>query len=241
MKTVNSIFCILLWCVITITSCDTNKTDNYIKPNIACIDSLIFSLDIGADTSEYYVEKGKSKVLLLTTFNIDTFKFSGNNGFADAVKYYNKHKAKFDISKEVAVYILNNKGAFKKIWYGYENVHVYKENGINTFGISETHVNIEEGLENYRGDITPVIRIIYTLNGLSGGYTKYILNFYNTHKSIWNLVSKERLNTRINSESEVKYGYCIDSVKIQTWNTSIEPIYLDSYLLYTFESPDCSK
>lgn len=241
MKIVSSISYIFLWCMVTSISCDTKKRDSYIKSNTTCIDSLVLRLDIGADTSEYYVERGKSKILLLTTFNIDTLTFSADNGFVDAVKYYHKYKGKYKMLKEVAIYIMNNSGTYKKIWNSYEEVGVYKENELYTYGISETQVNIEEGWVNFRGKTTPVIRIIYTLNGLSVGYTKYILNFTNDNKSNWTLISKERLNTRTKSESEEKYGYCIDSVTTQTWNTNIEPIYLDAHLLYTFESPDCSK
>jgi hypothetical protein len=212
-----------------------------IPSGVTCSDSLVFNLDIGADTSEYYVERGKSKVLLLKTFNIDTLKFSADNGFADAVKYYHKQKGKYKMLKEVAIYIMNTSRTYKKIWCRYDAVNVYKENEQYSYGISEEQVNVEAGWVNFRGNTIPIIRIIFTSNGFNGGYTRYILNFANDHNSTWSLINKERLNTRNKSESEERYGYCIDSVKTQNWDASIEPIYLDSYLLYTFESPDCSK
>ena len=216
MKTVNksTLFFIILICLF---SC--NKPTHEIEKSIIDYnaDSTIYKLQIiDIENSGHFQEDeyGNSMILIKKNVTVGDTVFRGIFGKENAkiLKYANKNMiSNGDLITSIC--IKNNLGNYQEVWVRKDNISF---NSISSFGIWDLRISIEETAVEYKGDYREGIKILFKENGCNvekGGYKWNMLNYIKSEKEDdWILVSRERLNTKINDVRNDRFGYKVDTL-----------------------------
>lgn len=217
--------------------------DEYTSSILEC-DGILYTLEIVADqldTIYYWDDHAQNIVRLSTVYEVaDTF-FCGQDSYIKAAAYCKSTYPCNNIKSRTSIQVLNAVKVFEETWFISDQAFTTMMNGITTYAFIDASVSVEDGFIYYNGKATECIRIIYTLKGFDGGFTKFILNFVKEEKRAWKLASRERINTMRNDPAHEPWGYCTDTSRY--WNDFSETeggIMINHEMLFQFGHTKCN-